>query len=252
MSRNGLQVGLQGIPVEVRPLLEGFCQRLQTLLKDNLQSVTVVGSCLTGDFRPGVSDINTLVMLAELHQGALVGLAGLAKTFRRHRFSPPWVMTDEFLERSRHVFGVEWLDFQGLHQTLLGADPLVGLTFEKSGVRFQCERELQATLVRMRQGLVAAGGDKGVIRDCLTCTVKALLPILRAMLWLVDMERTPGRGPTCQQAWEAFGIEMQGLVSVLRWHEQGSRVSARDLQAAFDSVYATVDQLAHFVDDLEV
>lgn len=252
MSRNGLQYGLQGLPVEVGPPLEGFCQRVQALFKDDLQSLTVVGSCLSGDFIPGISDVNTLVLLSELHQGSLVGMAGLVRAFRRHRFSPPWVMTEACLERSRGVFGVEWLDFQGLHLTLVGMDPLVGLTFRKSDVRLQCERELKATLVRLRQGLIAARGDRTAARDLLIRAAKALLPVLRALLWLVDLERPHGRGPTCDQAWEAFGIQMRGVVSVLQWHEQGRRVSASELQAAFDSVYAAVDQLAYFVDELEV
>ncbi|MBP8302545.1 MAG: hypothetical protein KBE04_00290 [Phycisphaerae bacterium] len=243
---------LEGLPAEVGPLLEGFCKRLQALLKDDLQSLTVVGSCVSGDFLPGVSDVNTLVLLSELHQGSLAGLAGLVKAFRRHRVCAPWVMTEACLERSRRVFGVEWLDFQAQHLTLVGMDPLVGLTFEKADVRLQCERELQATLVRLREGLIAAGLDRAAVRGLLIRAAKSLLPVLRAMLWQVDLERPPGRGPTCGQAWEAFGVQMQGVLSVLKWHEQGCRVSARDLEVAFDSVYAAVDQLAYLVDELEV
>ena len=252
MSRNGVQLDLQGVPAQVHSPLADLVQRVQALLKENLQSVTVVGSCLSPDFRPGVSDINTILMVAEHHQGVLIGLAGLAKVLRKDRFSPPWVMTEDYVDRSRDVFGIEWLEFQLLHQTILGPDPLAGLTFQKADVRLQCERELKATLVRLRQCLVAAGGDKTLACDALVATAKALGPTLRAMLWLVDLDRTAARQPTFQQAWEAFGVDTQGLASVWSWHYQAQRPSERDLRAAFDSVYATVDQLAYFVDDLEV
>jgi hypothetical protein len=252
MALKGLQLDLQGIPVLLhRPLMD-FVQQVQTLLKDNLQGITVVGSCLSVDFRPGVSDINTILMLHEHHQGVLVGLAGLVKALRKDRFSPPLVMTEDYLNRSQQVFGIEWLEFQGLHHAILGPDLLAGLSFQKSDVRLQCERELKATLIRLRQGFVSAAGDTALVRDTLIATAKSLGPILRAMLWLVDLPRTPAREPTYQQAWEAFGIEAQGLVSVWSWHDQNQRPSERDLQAAFDSVYATVDQLAYFVDDLEI
>jgi hypothetical protein len=252
MSLKGLQLDLQGIPAHVHRPLTDFVQRVQTLLKDNLQGITVVGSCLTVDFRPGVSDINTILMLEEHHQGVLVGLADLVKPLRKDRFSPPLAMTEDYLNRSQQVFGIEWLEFQRLHRTILGPDPLAGLSFQKSDVRLQCERELKATLVRLRQGFIAAAGDKAVVRDILIATAKALGPILRAMLWLVDLTHTPDRESTFQQAWEAFGIEAQGLVSVWTWHDLHQRPSQKDLQVAFDSVYGMVDQLAYFVDDLEI
>jgi len=252
MSRNGLQLDTQGIPAQIKAPLVDFAQRIHALFRDNLQSITVVGSCLTGDFRSGVSDINTILMVQEHHPGVLIGLAGLVKALRKDRFSPPWIMTSDYVDRSRKVFGIEWLDFQLLHQTILGPDFLAGLTFQKSDVHLQCERELKASLVRLRQGFVAAAGDKALVRDILIATAKAMVPVLRAMLWLVDLDRTVARETTCQQAWEAFGIDVQGLASVWTWHCQGRRPSGQDLQEAFDSVYAMVDQLAYFVDDLEV
>jgi hypothetical protein len=252
MSQNGLQLDLQKIPAQVRPALEEYAKRVQATLKDYLYGITVVGSCLTADFRPGVSDVNTLLVVREQHQGVLMGMAGLVKGLRKERFSLPWVMTLDYVDRSRRVFGIEWLEFQWLHQTILGPDPLVGLTFGKPDVRLQCERELKAALVRLRQGYIAAAGDRTSVRDLVIAAAKSLMPTLRAMLWLVDLERKPGRAPTCQDAWEAFGIDTQILVSVLGWYYQDLRPSAEDVQSAFDAVYATVDQLAYFADDLEV
>jgi hypothetical protein len=252
MSQNGLQLDLQKIPAQVRPALEEYAKRVQATLKDNLYGITVVGSCLTADFRPGVSDVNTLLVVREQHQGVLMGMAGLVKGLRKERFSLPWVMTLDYVDRSRRVFGIEWLEFQWLHQTILGPDPLGGLTFGKPDVRLQCERELKAALVRLRQGYIAAAGDRTSVRDLVIAAAKSLMPTLRAMLWLVDLDRKPGRAPTCQDAWEAFGIDTQILASVLGWHYQDLRPSAEDVQSAFDAVYATVDQLAYFADDLEV
>ena len=252
MAINGLQLDLQGIPVSIHRPLTDFVQRVQALLKDNLQGITVVGSCLTVDFRPGISDINSILMLHEHHQGVLVGLAGLVKPLRNNRFSPPLVMTEDYLNRSQRVFGIEWLEFQLIHHTILGPDLLTGLSFQKSDVRLQCERELKATLVRLRQGFISAAGDKTLVLDALISTAKALGPILRAILWLVDLDRTPDREPTYRQVWEVFGIEAQGLASVWSWHDPNHRPTEKDLQTAFDSVYGTVDQLAYFVDDLEI
>ena len=61
-------------------------------------------------------------------------------------------MTPHYLACSRDVFPVEFLDFQLVHETILGEDPFVSLQVDKAHVRLQCERELKATLVRLRQG----------------------------------------------------------------------------------------------------
>ena len=54
----------------------------------------------------------------------------------------------------------------------------------RQNVRLQCERELKAMLVRLRQGYIAAAGDQRMVRDILISTAKGLTPLLRAMLWI--------------------------------------------------------------------
>ena len=104
-------------------------------------------------------------------------------------------MTPAYIDRSRDVFGIELLDFQLCHHTVLGDDPFAALSFAKVDVRLQCERELKASLIRLRQGYLAAGGNVLLVRDVLIAAVKALAPLLRAMLWLTDRERTPEASP---------------------------------------------------------
>jgi hypothetical protein len=74
-------------------------------------------------------------------------------------------LTAFYIGRSCDVFGVEFLDFQLVHETNLDAEPFAPLQFEKKDVRLQCERELKAMLVRLRQGYLAALGDKKMVRD---------------------------------------------------------------------------------------
>ena len=252
MAENKTKLKLDALPGQIRDGMKDFADKLTAELGENLQSITVVGSSLTGDFRPGQSDINTVLVLRRHTLASLNAIAALARPMRKKRISPPLLMTESYIEQSRDVFGVEFLDFQLTHQTILGDDPFAALTFDKKDVRLQCERELKAMLIRLRQGYLAAAANKKLVRDVLISTTKGLMPLLRAMLWLKDIDRPNKAEPTLREAVEQFLINKDSLITTRKWQHQKVRLSKFELESAFESIYATVEQLALFVDTLEV
>ena len=246
------QFDLEALPEFIRDSVQHFAERILETLGDNVQSISVVGSSLTADFKAGQSDINTVLVLSKQTTGALNAVAALAKPMSKKKISPPLLMTSSYIKRSSDVFGVEFLDFQLTHQTVSGEDPFASLTFGKKDVRLQCERELKATLIRLRQGYIAAAANKRLVRDILISTAKALAPLLRAMLWLKDIDRVGEAGPTFTKATETFSIQTDSLVTAGQWRYQKIRLSDVEMENTFESVYLTVDALADIVDKLEV
>ena len=247
-----VRLELAPLPAHIRDSVQDFTERVSAALGNNLQSLTVVGSSLTADFKPGQSDINTVLVLGRQNLDALNAIASLARPMSKKKISPPLLMTPSYIERSSDVFGVEFLDFQLTHRTVLGEDPFASLTFEKKDVRLQCERELKATLIRLRQGYIAAAANRRLVRDILISTAKALAPLLRAMLWLKDIERAGETGPTFSKASGVFSLRADPLMTADQWRYQKVHLSEAEMEAAFESVYSTVDELAGRVDTLEV
>jgi len=237
--------------VQVRDGVKDFADRLADALGDNLQSITVVGSSLTADFAPGQSDINTVLVIAAQNLTSLNAIAGMAKPMSSNKISPPLLMTQSYIERSLDVFGVEFLDFQLTHQTVLGDDPFAALTFDKKDVRVQCERELKAMLIRLRQGYIASSANRKLVRDILISTTKGLAPLLRAMLWLKDIDRPSRSEPTFLKAAEEFSVNTDSLITAGRWRREKARLSEAEMESAFEATYATVERLAGTVDELE-
>jgi hypothetical protein len=252
MAESNIHLKLDALDVAVRDSMNAFAERLAAGLGDNLQSITVVGSSLTQDFRAGYSDINTVLVVGEQTVAALNAIASLARPMSRKKISPPLLMTSSYIERSRDVFGVEFLDFQLTHQTILGQDLFAPLTFEKKNVRLQCERELKAMLIRLRQGYIAAAANRKLVRDILISTAKGLAPLLRAMLWLRDVDRPSCTAPTLSKAAGEFSINTDSLTTAGKWRHEKIRLGTVEMENAFASVYATVEQLANIVDKLEV
>jgi len=252
MAENKTTLKLDALHVQIRDCVNDFAERLLAGLAGNLQSITVVGSSLTGDFRPGQSDINTVLVLGKQTLDSLNAVAALAKPMSRKKLSPPLLMTAPCIARSRDVFGVEFLDFQLTHETILGDDPFAPLTFNKKDVRLQCERELKAMLIRLRQGYIASAANKRLVRDILISTAKGLAPLLRAMLWLKNVERPIETEPTFRKAASAFSITTDSLVAVGKWRHEKFRLSESEMANSFESIYSTTEQLAGIVDNLEV
>lgn len=236
----------------IRESVKVFREKLRAELGDNLESITIVGSSLTDDFRPGLSDINTVLVLKERTPDSLKVIAGMAKQMSRKRPAVPLLMTAEYIERSRDVFGIEFLDFQLTHKTIFGEDPFASLKFDKKEVRLQCERELKATLIRLRQGYIAAAGRKALVRDILISAAKGLTPLLRGMFFLKDDERPVRTAATLAQAAKEFEVNMGAAATAGKWQYDNKRPSEAELEDAFESMYETVDKLASIVDELEV
>jgi hypothetical protein len=245
------QLKVDTLPAIIRESVRLFSGQLITSLGQNLRSITVVGSSLTEDFKPGGSDINTVVVLDKQALNSLKQIASMAKSISRKKISPPLLMTASYIERSLDVFGIEFLDFQLTHRTILGDDPFANLTFEKKDVRLQCERELKAILIRLRQGYIAAATNRKLVRDILISTSKGLSPLLRAMLWLKDTDRSPGTEQTFKKAAELFAINLDSIITVVRWRHEKMRLDESKTDKTFESLYSSVEQLAETVDKLE-
>jgi hypothetical protein len=252
MVENKTNLKLESLQVQIRDSVKDFAERLLTALGDNLLSITVVGSSLTEDFRPGQSDINTVLVLGGQTLASLNAVASMAKPMRRKKISPPLLMTQSYIERSRDVFGVEFLDFQLAHETVMGEDPFASLEFDKNDVRLQCERELKAMLIRLRQGYIAAAANKKLVRDILISTAKGMAPLLRAMLWLKDIKRSARAEVTFVKSAGEFSVDTNPLTSAIKWRHEKIRLSGAEMENAFDSVYSVIEQLADIVDKLKV
>ncbi len=243
---------LDRIRETARGPLQALAEQLHEGLHDNLRSVTVVGSTLTDDFKPGVSDINTVVVLERHSTPSLSFLAALARSLRRRGLAAPLLVTPSYIDRSRDVFGIEFLDFQLVHETILGDDPFAPLRFDKHHVRLQCERELKALLVKMQQGYIEAGGDRRYVRDEVIAATKELAPLLRAMLWLKDIERPRTMTASLLKAAEHFNVELNAAIEADRWRSERRRLTAAEVEAGFEDVFAAADSLTQIIDEFEL
>jgi len=235
---------------EIRPAVDFLARSLLTDLGDNLSSLSVVGSALTDDFHPKRSDINTVLVVQRRSQQLLQTLAGYGRKMGKMKLRAPLLMTTEYIEQSLDVFGVELLDFQFNHIVVHGMDPFGELPFRKENVRLQCERQLKAALIRLRQGYIQTLGKPKYVANLLMECVKELSVLLRALLWLSEIERNHQVLPNLKKAAQEFQFDGKIIAHLMELQLQHSRPPADQVEFFFENVYQTVDHIAHRVDQL--
>jgi len=251
MPEHSDKIKVNALPKVIRQPVEDFSGKLTEILGGNLESITVVGSSLTEDYLDGRSDINTVLVVRDRPLEAAKQVAGMGRTMRGKPIAAPLIMSRRYIERSRDVFCIELLDLQLNHKTIFGADPFADLIFEKTHVRLQCERELKASLVRLRQGYIAAAGRTRLVREVVAAAAHSLIPLLRAMLWLKDHPRPILVEDVIAKAAGVFSFDPDMLMAANMWRVAKVRIDKELMDKALRSIYKTVDSLAEVVDKLE-
>ena len=111
---------------------------------------------------------------------------------------------------------------------------------------------MKATLIRLRQGYIAAAANKRLVRDILASAAGGLVPLLRAMFWLKDIDRGVLAEQVFTKAASEFSIKADSLIDAKKWRHKKASLQKSDVASVFESIYATVEQLAFIVDKLEV
>lgn len=159
-----------------------FVKRLREADGSNVEAVILFGSAVSGDFHPGLSDVNLFCVLRNASFDALERLASVAKWWSKQGQPSPLWMNRHELERSTDVFTIELLDMKQHHRVLFGEDVLQGLHISTRLHRVQVEYELREKLLLLRRHLFAAAGDHTRLLDVVLRSAPSFATLFRHAL----------------------------------------------------------------------
>ena len=170
------------IPESVRATLRPYLAQVQKLFGDTLEAAILYGSAAGGEYLPGKSNINLLILLAKQDTGLLAQYAALHKRWQKEQIIVPLFLTTAELKSSLDLFPLEYLEIQEQHVLLAGHDPFPEIRIDLKNLRSQCEQELRGNLLRLRQRFVEGGASTEAITMLLPLSLTALFPCLRGLL----------------------------------------------------------------------
>ena len=143
----------------------------------------------------------------------------------------PLTLTREEWAGSADLFPMEYADILDRHRVLHGEPPFEGIHVDLKDLRLQLEQEAMGKLLKLRQGVLASGNDRGRQVELLGASLSTLMVIFRAVLRLHG-ERPPADNVAVAKAVASrAGFDAEPFERVVR-HVRGERVLKGDDAAA--------------------
>jgi hypothetical protein len=206
------------------------------------------GSAAAGDFVPGTSNYNVLVVMDRLGLAELDALSKPVSQWTKAGHRAPLLFARGQLEASADVFPIELLDMRQSRRLLFGEDPLAKVTVSREHLRLQLERELKGKLLALRERYLLSGGRPRRLFELMVSSLAGFLVLTRAALRLFQEDVPAAKLDALRLLAKRLAFDPQPLLDV---HElKHRRRKARDFsaQALFASYLKTIEQVAEAVD----
>lgn len=220
--------------------------------KNKLHSIHVTGSALTEDFNPGVSDINSILVLNKMDLKFLEDFALLGKKFGKKQISSPLIMTPEYIFSSLDVFPVEFLTIKTLHKTVFGEDIFNDFEIKSADLRHQCERELKVRLIGLRQGYLSSTGNRKLLLDLFISSFSGYIPLFRGIIVLFGKPAPRENKEVLSTLQELSGVNTSVFRTVLKARKDKTKLSIEVLNLIFEDYYKAIEKLGHITDEIVI
>jgi hypothetical protein len=161
--------------------LEELVSQLLKIYGAHLRTVVLYGSAAAGELLPKRSDYNVLVVVDELTMQHMRAEAAVARAWAEAGNPPPLTLTLAEWQGSADIFPMEYADILERHRVLHGTPPFDGITVDRAHLRLQLEHEAMGKLLKLRQGILAAGGSEKAQLELLGASLSTIMVIFRAV-----------------------------------------------------------------------
>ena len=210
-------------------------------------SAVLYGSASRGDYIPGRSDVNLMLVLDEVTTPTLRALGRAFAIWRKSTPEPPLLISRTEWTRASDAFPIEITDMRLSYQVLRGADPLQGVQVDTGDLRKALEREFRGKLLRLRQGYATFAPEPAALGKLGLESAATILVLLRGVLAALGRPVPVDSTELGTAAAGAIGFEPEHLLHVVRHRaDREWRCGAPE----FENYMNAVEQTAQFVDQL--
>jgi hypothetical protein len=167
---------------------EQLAARLGEAIPKQLKSVMLYGSAAAGDFVPGASNYNLLILLEPVTAVELDAIAPTILAWGGAGHPAPLVFTPDGFMSSTDAFPIELLDIQQSRRVLWGPDLLAEMRVQPNHLRLQVERELTGKLLSLRGRYLLTEGKPEAKLELMTRGLSTILVLFRAALRLYQSD----------------------------------------------------------------
>jgi hypothetical protein len=228
--------------------LDELVAQLQKVYGAQLRTVVLYGSAAAGEHIPKRSDYNVLVIVDELTMQHMRAGAAVARAWGEKGNPPPLTLTLAEWRGSADIFPMEYADILERHRVLYGVAPFDGITVDREHLRLQLEHEAMGKLLKLRQGVLASGGDEKQQIELLAASLSTIMVIFRAV------ERLHGASPPTdydrlsRDVAARVGFDVEPFARVVRHVRGGEKIGSSDVSTVLTGYVGGVQRLVAYLD----
>ncbi len=232
---------------QYKKILQSFIQDLKDIYHEELLSLILYGSAASGEFVDKHSNLNLLVVLKDT---SLEEIKKSSKLIRKFKMINTLFLTEDYIANSTDIFPIEFLDMQENYFLLYGKDILKDIQIDLRNLRFQCEQELKAKLLKLRQAYLLLNNNMPKLRSLLFISFTSILHILRNVL------RIKGRKPPYLKHEVLKELAAEFKIDILVWERllaaknKEIRLTGREIEQLFASFVEELESIVLIVDKL--
>jgi hypothetical protein len=238
------------LPVEATNRIRPFFEAILGGCPERIHSLYLTGSAVTSDYSEKMSDVNSFIVLNDMHFDFFKFLAPLGKKYKSKNISAPLVMTPVYINESLDVFPIEFLELKLVHKTVYGTDILKDLEIDPALLRLQCEREIKTRLIGLWQGYLSSLGEKDVIASLLFRSIKGCIPLFRSIIYLMSSEPPMRKLDVINSFCDATKTDRDVLIKALMLKENRGK-AGDEILSLFESYYGNLETVAGIVNALQ-
>ena len=228
--------------------LDELVGQLQKVYGSALRSVVLYGSAAAGEHIPKRSDYNVLVITDALTMDHMRTGAAVARAWGEDGNPPPLTLTLEEWRGSADIFPMEYADILERHRVLFGRPPFEGITVERRHLRLQLEHEAMGKLLKLRQGVLAAGGDPKQQIELLAASLSTIMVIFRAVERLHETQPPTDYERLSRDVASRVGLDAGPFVRVVQHVRGAGKISSSDVPAVLAGYLQGVQRLVSYLD----
>lgn len=224
-----------------------LAQQLATALPAGLRSVVLYGSAAAGDFVPGMSNYNLLIVVEPLSVAELDALAGPVAEWIRAGNPHPLVFTPSQLIDSRDAFPIELLDIRQSRRVLWGADLLADLPVKPGDLRLQVERELTGKLLKLRARYLAVAGQEDAVGRLMLQSLSTFLVLFRAALRIYEAAVPDLKIDALHELARHIDFDVQPFERLNQLKGEATTVAAANVNVSFSDYLTAIERVARAI-----
>jgi hypothetical protein len=229
-----------------------WLEPVRAALDRDFLSAYLTGSVLTQGFDASRSEVNLLVVARLLTLEGLDALArGLPVGKQPPRFAPLF-MTERQIEKSLDSFPIEWIEIQEQHLLIEGHDVLGNLQVPRTYLRLQCEHELRAKLIFLRQSYVLSAARPDRLEGVLRSTASGFATLFRTLLRLAGESPPADTAQVIERVADVHRLEAEGLLGAYLVRANQRRYRGNELLPIYRKFMSEIERLVSAIDGMQV